>query len=366
VDLLPKVSVYLAKERKNEGVKVEEIKPEVEELRFVEDTVDLLDWQRIYQETLEFKIQRNYWNLVFEKDTLRSILLSDRCTVLALPEVFEVKRKQDIEKLEEIALLAIKKYIDLFYRKNAKQFETENLRYDTVKQLPLPIISQGKQGYVVQIDKSKEQLIKKIKNLTKNLEALLKDDNETLPRIYIDNSLYVPMLLKNNEIIKISPAGLVESEKKFLEGFRKYWQEHKDSLHFDVFLLRNTPFSGVGFQLKWAGFYPDFIMWVKNEKKQTIVFIDPKGLEHTKGLDDEKIVFAGCRNEANTEVITIKFIEKELKGEVKLESFILSETPYEELIKGQAEPVAKEEYEKNHVLFLDDPDWPEKLFSYFQ
>ncbi|MFN3384953.1 MAG: restriction endonuclease subunit R, partial [Archaeoglobaceae archaeon] len=69
VDLLPKVSIYSAKERKEEGIKEEKIKPEVEKMPFPKDTVDLLDWQRIWHEILEFKVQRGYWNLVFERDT---------------------------------------------------------------------------------------------------------------------------------------------------------------------------------------------------------------------------------------------------------------------------------------------------------
>jgi len=75
-----------------------------------------------------------------------------------------------------------------------------------------------------------------------------KEDAKTLPRVYFDKHLYVPILLQSKNIDKISPAGLVE---------------------------------GVGFQLQWSSFYPDFIMWLKNGKRQIIVFIDPKGLEHT-------------------------------------------------------------------------------------
>jgi superfamily II DNA or RNA helicase len=85
LDLLPKVSIYLAKERKEEGIKAEEIKPEVQELSFPQDTIELLDWERIWKEIIEFKTQRNYWNLVFERDVLRHILLSDRYKILALP-----------------------------------------------------------------------------------------------------------------------------------------------------------------------------------------------------------------------------------------------------------------------------------------
>ena len=103
-----------------------------------------------------------------------------------------------------------------------------------------------------------------------------------------------------------------------------------------------------------SGFYPDFIMWLKRGKKQKMIFVDPKGLEQTKGLDDEKIQLS----------VDIKELERELgKKDVELESFILSQTPYDKLIKGRTKPEPKDEYIKNHVLLLDDTEWPDQLFG---
>jgi len=60
----------------------------------------------------------------------------------------------------------------------------------------------------------------------------------------------------------------------------------------------------------------------------------------------------------------IKEIEGKLgKDDVKLESFILSITPYEKLIEGKINPPSKNQYIEHNVLFLTDSDWPEKLFS---
>jgi hypothetical protein len=109
----------------------------------------------------------------------------------------------------------------------------------------------------------------------------------------------------------------VKSECRFVQGLREYLKNNKDKFSdVEIFLLRNYPFSGVGFQLQWSKFYPDFIMWTKEGRRQTIVFIDPKGLEHTKELDDEKIQFA--KDE-------IKQIKRTLgRDDIALESFILS------------------------------------------
>jgi hypothetical protein len=96
-------------------------------------------------------------------------------------------------------------------------------------------------------------------------------------------------------------------------------------------------------------------MWVKNGAKQTIVFIDPKGLGHTKELNDEKIQFAKSE---------LKQIEQRFRRDnIALSSFILSNTPYEKLIEGKTKPPSKDEYIKHNVLFLDDSNWTEKLFA---
>jgi len=364
IDLLPKISVYQATERREERIKTDQIKGESEELSFSEEIVDLFDWERIWQEVYEFKITKGYWNLVLDRYMLKSLLLSDRYKIKAPPEFLEVKNGDDLQRLEDIALLIIKKYLDLFYRKSAKLFETENLHYDKVgEQLPLFVFEpkhsytlKPKHSYTVQIDKRKKKLINKIRDLAKDLNKLLKDDEATLPRICFDKHLYVPILLQSKEIDRISPVGLVESEKKFIVDLREYLKNNKDKFSdIELYLLRNYPFSGVGFQLQWSKFYPDFIMWVKKGKRQIIAFIDPKGLEHTKDLNDEKIQFAK----------EIKQIEQKLnQTNIRLESFILSATPYRKLTEGKANQPSKDEYMENNVLFLDDDkDWLERLFS---
>ncbi len=60
------------------------------------------------------------------------------------------------------------------------------------------------------------------------------------------------------------------------------------------------------------------------------MFIDPKGLHHTKLLQNEKAKFA--KYELKNIEIQIKQ-ERKLKQEIILESFIISDTKYENLIK---------------------------------
>ena len=378
LNLLPKVSRYLAKERKEEkgeivGIKAAEIKPEVEPLSFPKDKIDLLDWNKIWQEVNKDKMLKRYWNLVIDKERLRNLLLSNRYKIQALPEVLEeVKTQEDVRRLEDIAILVIKKYIEKFYKKYANQFETGHLRYEPVdkqkRQLLLPFVFERRERYIVQINKKKQDIINKIKDLAKDLDKLWNKETEELPRVYFDKHLFLPILIKSKEIDKIAPQGLEESEKDFIKGLRKYLEINKDKFKdCEIYLLRNFPKSGRGFQLQWSEFYPDFILWIKKGEKQTMVFIEPHGLEHSKGLDNEKIKFAGTDSE-DSETITIKKIEKEInkreKKNVVLEYFLLSPTSYNNLIKGQTKAPSKEQYESKHVLFLDNSNWPEELLNH--
>ena len=370
IDLLPKISTYLsvraqaglAKEIREEGIKTDEIKTEVQQRRLKEDIINLLDWNMIWDELYHFRIEKRYWNLVLERKELINLLLSDRYGILALPETLEIKTHNDVKRVEHIAIFVIKKYIDLFYRRYAKRFETKNLKYATVgKQLTLFAFEKpgDKYSYTLQINKKEKKLIAEIRKLAKDLDKLIKEDMQTLPWIYFDKHLYVPILLQSEIIDKISPAGLVKSEQDFVSGLRDYLKNNKDKFSgVEIYLLRNFPKSGVGFQLQWSGFYPDFIMWIKNGKKQTIVFIDPKGLEHTKGLDDEKI-----KLKDDLKQLEQKLGKKVGKKNVVLESFILSKTPYKKLIESRTTPPSKDEYINDHVFFLDDSDWVERLLN---
>jgi hypothetical protein len=376
LDLKPKLSIYLSKEETREEkrsitVATLQAKSEKEWLPFPEDKIGILDWDMIYQEINEYKILRGYWNLIIEKNKLKEIILSGKGKIQALPEIFDVKTKEDIKNLENIAILLIKKYIEKFYRRYANWFEMDNLRYDTAdkhkKQLLSPFNSEIAERYIVQIRKENQKLIQEIKKLTRNLDKLFNEETKELPRVYFDKHLFLPLLIKSKEIDKITPEPLIESEVDFVKVLRDYLKNNKERFKdYELYLLRNFSKSGAGFQLQWSEFYPDFILWLKKGEKQMIVFIEPHGLEHSKNLNNEKIRFA--KIDSDSEEITIKKIEEEInkkeRKNVILEYFLLSSTSYENLIKGLSKPPKKEEYEENHVLFLNDKNWPEKLFKF--
>lgn len=349
IDLLPRIKAY-------RGIELEDIRGELEETVMPSWSVEVLDWQDIIQNIFEYKIIKGYWNLIFDRKALENVLLSGRYKILAPSGLFSIRHARELEQIKSVALLVIKKYIDNFYRKYAKVFETKNMRYEPLKkQQPLFVFEkEGSYSYIVQVNKNKTKLIKAVKKLAEELDTLTKDGAMPIPRVYFDRHLFVPLLLKNKDIDKISPPGLEKSEEKFILALRKYLRENKDKFtDIEMYLLRNFPKSGVGF-FNLSGFYPDFIMWLKNGTKQTIIFIDPKGLQHTKGLDDQKIKLSD----------DVKDLENALGVKnITLESFIISQTPYDKLVEGRTSPEPKEEYINKHVLFLGDKEWPKQFFD---
>ncbi len=123
--------------------------------------------------------------------------------------------------------------------------------------------------------------------MLEQVEALISDSGalqkevttDLLPRLYVEQHLYKPLLVGADRV-KSTPTGLEPSEVAFIRHLRGFW----DGAHaqpewagHEIFLLRNLPKKGIGF-FHTAGFYPDFLLWLKRDDKQALSFIDPKGL----------------------------------------------------------------------------------------
>jgi superfamily II DNA or RNA helicase len=361
INLVPIMAVYMAQELR-EYVQSSTVRTEIAS-KSIADLVDieLFDWTRIYTELLEFRRERGYLNLSFDLETLKEIL-KERCKVI-VPNDFEVKDLEDLEDLENIAISLLKSYIDKFYKREKGRFEKNVITYKPAReQLSLFRLASDKvEYYTLTVPAGESKLIEKLKRLVEDIDALLDEQKEKdiLPRIVIHNSVFVPLLLEK-EGIKISPPGLNEGEKRFLEGLRGYLAQNRKFLdEYHIALLRNEAREGVGFMLDWGEFYPDFILWIREKRGNRIyiVFVEPKGLKMLGDvLNNEKIIFL---SEGLRETLRKQYEN----WQVEVKGFILSTTPYEELQRGQAPTKSKEEYEEKNILFLEDEDWAEKLFK---
>lgn len=328
----------------------------------------LLNWEEIYLKIIEFKINKGFYNLEIKKETLRGIIENGSYKIYALPEQIRLKSFTDLKNIEEIILMILKKYIKNYYYHKERQAETKKLQ-------PVYLVKDDEnfkyKEYKLRIDipddkKEREEVkdrIEKINEVLKNIDRLYREDIEEIPTIHLDQHLYTPLVVsgkKNKgskdsieDFIKSEPPKLNEGETKFIRKLKKYLKENKEkNRDREIYLLRNLSKKGVGF-FKNAGFYPDFIMWVKEKDKQTVVFIDPKGILIE---DEEKIkLYKYLKGEIQPEIY-----KKHPGINLKIDSYILSVTDYSAIKRNKS----KEEYEKDHVLFLEDQeDCIEKLFQ---
>jgi len=380
MNLVPSMAVYMAQEQR-EDVQSSEVETPITS-KSIADLVDieLFDWERIYTELLEFRRERGYLNLSFDLETLKKILTGKVisngkkivCCKVIVPNDFEVKDLEDLEDLENIAISLLKSYIDKFYKREKGRFEKDIITYKPAgKQLSLFKLASDKVEYytltVPVKDQKSIEKIEKLKRLVENMDALLNEQKErnVLPRIVIENSVFVPLLLEEGGILKkedvsISPPALNKGEESFLEGLRNYLNENPEILdYYDIVLLRNEAREGVGFMLDWGEFYPDFILWIREKEgnRMDIVFVEPKGLKMLGDvLNNEKIIFL---SEGLRETLRKQYEN----WQVEVKGFILSTTPHQELQRGQASIKSKEKYEEKNILFLEDEGWAEKFFK---
>ena len=101
--------------------------------------------------------------------------------------------------------------------------------------------------------------------------------------------------------------------------------------------------------MRASGFYPDFILWIRTGDKQRIVFIEPHGMLRAQpySQDDKAKLHERLPKLAN------EISKRSGTTDVELDSFIISQTRYEELhknyddgkwnrekIRGKAHPVS--------------------------
>jgi hypothetical protein len=358
IDLMPKVEVI--ESQGNRGIVPESgIKEKVIEHNYL----DMLDWSRIYFSLIDFKITKSWNNMIFSKDVLREIIEKDmKAYSLKCPDDYIIPTKfEDIWRLEEIVVSILKKYLQNTYNRHRNQWTQCNI---DVKQLNEHNGNFEFKEFKVTVNEKDTSLIEAIKLMKGRLEdenfAQLYDDSQAqlLPYVYFDSHLYQPLLIEDNSDsprYKIIPDSLTRGEKDFIEKLKEYVQlnSSKFTEHQKMFVLRNIPKKGIGFFIETVNYYPDFIIWIKTDDEQKILFADPKGLVNMfGGFDDEKIKLHKRIKDFEIE-ISNKISNRGETQKVVLESWIISETPLRD-IQQNFGTNSIETFAKNHILLKED------------
>ena len=307
------------------------------------EVLRLLDWDRLYLDLLAFKNRRGWHNLAIPRQTAHDILESHQYTLYAAEADVLPPSYAGLQRVQATALAVLEKYAETYYHHERRRWESRQMAYQPLDQTD-DNLNFGRYRLVVPVEK--RALLVRVHQLLADLERLYEEENADLPRVRFDRHLYLPLLVHLDDV-STSPPGLRESETKFVTHLREWLRAHPEAIEGkDIFLLRNQSRGrGVGF-FEDAGFYPDFILWVKQGPQQRLTFIDPHGMRLDSGPEDDKVQLHQ----------RIKEIENALGDpDVALGSFIISATNFAELSRSPAwrSRDTRSDFAAVHILFED-------------
>lgn len=335
------------------------------------ESLALVDWNKVYLSLITHKEQNGMHNLVALPGELKNIMKADPCVYQLIAEESLVRPStiEEWKRLQDTVSGILRQYADKFYRRSRERWESDHMIYkelnETDANLRFNTISEDGRGrYVVGVPRTDQRLIEEIETLIADCRALYECESASLPRIYFDRHLYQPLLVDNaGKQLKVSPPGLTGSEQRFVRDLKEYWNEKKAERQTDVeiYLLRNqSRGTGVGF-FEGSGFYPDFILWVKESGSQRIIFVEPHGMIYENAPEyNDKIQLHE----------KLKQLSKEMSGRsplnnVTLDSYIVSETGFETLRKKWPGHESRSDFANAHVLFPERNDEYDYLTEMF-
>lgn len=292
-----------------------------------------LNYSRMGNELQAYKEYKQYYNISIDTAKLKDIFAFDGWYSLIIPKIYlEIDTPAKLESVTDYCILAIKSYLDKFYKFRKAEWEAPRLEYRNLTANDANFVPE----YTVYYTESAEgdageqilggfldtvsQTLKKEGALETYEKSIFRD---AFVLFDLPQHLYAPLVSVRAGgplSIQVSPVSLNHGEKRFVDLLHDYLRQSPPLLQDkSVYLIRNKSKTGMGF-FEAGSFYPDFVLWIDTRKTQYISFIDPKGLMHMEP-ENSKIEFYR----------TIKDLEQRLQPTcpektVKLSSFILSDT----------------------------------------
>lgn len=269
-----------------------------------------------------------------------------------------------MQKLQDVIVLILKKSLQAAYSRQKNAWMMDTIRIEHLSEAH-GNFEFGK--YVVKVRENETDVIEALDGLIRQVDQLYAQGNtKFVTNIFFQNHLYQPLLAKtsraSSKIAAISPEGLNDGEEKLVRAIRTYIGDNPDLFgEKKIYLLRNIPKTGVGFYKK-SWFYPDFIMWVVDDSKQHIVFLEPHGMVFSPGLEDEKVQLAEDIKEIEQK-INARYQQQGVNCGVRLDSFIISVSEQGAVAESSVYRT-KEQRKKHHVLSIYQSDFVKELFEF--
>ncbi len=337
-------TVEILQSRNTESIQDSTAQPAITHAHIPHDSLNLLNWEAIYLQLIEYKQQKQYHNLIFDTPTLKRIIAPDAGTYqLAIRDETDIipTSLTELARVEQLVLTLLRKYLTKFYGTIQKRWSEHRIR--------LRILDEKDTNFTnwrVAISQNNAQEL--VPHLTALIEAgtIYGPDFTALPTAYNECHLYQPLLAEDNRTIeRTTPPPLNASEKAFVEDMHRYIRKHHNRKQ--IVLLRNhSRGKGIGFYQN-HGFYPDFILWMLHDGKQRIVFIEPHGLMHEAiNPHNHKItLFKTLRHISDTRF---------RRQPVEMDAYIISSTDFTQMQKKCG--LDKLTFEQWHILFPNPTD----------
>ena len=330
-----------------------------------ETSLQLVDWEKIHLQLLEYKQEKGFHNLIFDTEILKQILNpNEDLYKLFVMEDSEVAPTSlaELERLERLVLTLLRKYIAKFYSIIQKRWNEERVQLKQLDENDANFTDWS--VYIPRNEANEtepriERLMESGKIYESGLTTLSEVDK--VYNVYNDRHLYQPLLTidTTDTVWRTAPPFLEASEKHFVEDLHSYVHQQSETALASkkIFFLRNqSRGKGIGFYQN-EGFYPDFILWITEGMKQRIVFIEPHGMVH------EPI------HEYNSKITLFKRLREisnqRFRGEhVHMDAFIISTTDFADL-RRRYPNMDKGDFKAWHILFpnSDDPTYLSPIFE---
>jgi len=337
-----------------------------------QNILPLLEGDFLFREAWYYRCQKNYNNLSFTSSDVMNILKNEKYELFCEDEILETSSFDDVKRVQQIALIIVRKYIDTYYKQKQQEWEYTQLEYHPFQSGDpnIPRVNDETIGYQLRVkEKKAEEIEAEIKSLFEDDELFQKDvlnskkDGGKILRIYFDKHLYLPLLVEDKKnIIESTPPGLNEGEWKFVRDLKEFFERPESAellKGHEIYVLRNQSRGhGVGFLLEGERFFPDFITWVKSKDKQHICFIDPKGLQHQINVDENnKVQFS-----KDIKTYEEQLNDKSGRKDISLSSFIISQTDFSEVSKNNSYKTESEYSDMGLFFPKDDLSYIDTMF----
>ena len=320
---------------------------------------ECFDTTRVYDRVIRRKRQRGWHNLTIAPRTVKRLLHNDRWYELSLPPgLLNLTRFRQVRGLEDVAVDLITEYADRFWRTRRRRWEHDRIEVVTLDQDDPNNVG----AYEISVDAAEDQLVKEACALASHVREGRYDALKTwyghlqVGVICTRAHAYQPLLhVRTDHAVTVQPLPLDEPEKRVVEGLAGMAQRGAACLDGkELFLIRNlTRGRGVSF-FDDFGYYPDFIVWLKDRSLQHVLFLDPKGLSRFGRKERRKV-------ELHHEIAKVENRVRQDEPDLRLHAYVLSVTPAAHIDdRGRA----ASDWKRDGVYFLNEPDCLQQVIEH--